>query len=79
MLRQTLKSCGFHKTRASKYAWPFSTLWLKGLNELISISYNSSVTRQKGESQNGGNKKTKHEQFSQKNEHFLSPDRRTYL
>ena len=34
--------------------------------------YNSSVIRQKGESQNGGNKKTKHAKFSDKKT-FLTP------
>ena len=36
---------------------------------------NSSVFRQKGESQNGGNKKTKHDKFFQKKKKktFLAP------
>ena len=34
----------------------------------------SSVIRQKGESQNGCFKKTKHAKFSEKNEHFLPPN-----
>ena len=38
---------------------------------------NSSVIRQKGESQNGGNKKTKHPNFPE-NELFLPPDTHTY-
>ena len=38
----------------------------------------SSVIRQKGESQNGGNKKTKHANFP-KNERFLRPDSHTYV
>ena len=38
----------------------------------------SSVIRQKGESKNGGNKKAKQVKFSG-NQHFLPPDRNTYL
>ena len=34
------------------------------------------VIRQKGESQNGGNKKAKHPKFSE-NKHFLPPDMHT--
>ena len=34
---------------------------------------NSSVFRQKGESQNGGHKKTKHDKFFEKNKTFLAP------
>ena len=37
-----------------------------------------SVIRQKGESQNGYFKKTKHANFSEK-EHFLPPDTQTYM
>ena len=37
-----------------------------------------SVIRQKGESQNGYFKKTKHASFSEK-EHFLPPDTQTYM
>ena len=33
---------------------------------------------QKGESQNGGNKKAKHPKFSE-NKHFLPPDMHTYV
>ena len=32
------------------------------------------MIRRKGESQNGGNKKTKHTKFSEENKHFLPPD-----
>ena len=41
-----------------------------------------SLIRQKGESQNGGNKKTKHTKFSEKKknpEHFLPLDTHTYV
>ena len=40
---------------------------------------NSSVIRQKGESQNGCFKKTKQAKFSKKPEHFLPPDTHTYV
>ena len=42
----------------------------------VFLYLNTSVKRQKGGSQIGGNKKAKHPKFS-KNEHFLPPD--TYL
>ena len=38
------------------------------------LRHNSLVIKQKGKSQNGGNKKTKHAKFSKKPEHFLPPD-----
>ena len=41
-------------------------------SSIVSIP-NSSVIGHNGESQNGGNKKTKHTKFSE-NEHFLPPD-----
>ena len=37
----------------------------------------SSLIKQKGESQNGGNKKTKYAKFSKKNERLLPPDMHT--
>ena len=40
---------------------------------------NSSVKRQKEESQNEGNKKTRHAKFSKKNEHLLLPYTCTYV
>ena len=45
------------------------------------IQLNSSVIWQKGKSQNGGNKNTKHVKFSNfpKNERFLPPDTHTYV
>ena len=38
------------------------------------MSYKFVVNKAKGESQNGGNKKTKYAKFFEKNEHFLPPD-----
>ena len=38
----------------------------------------SSVIRQNGQSQNGGDKQAKHAKFSE-NEHFLPPDAETYV
>ena len=37
------------------------------------------VIRKKDESENGGNKKTKHTKFSEKNEDFLPHDTHTYV
>ena len=56
--------------------------WQRELLKECNISYimfrfKSSVIRQKGESQNGCFKKTKHAKFP-KNEHFLPPDTHTY-
>ena len=39
----------------------------------------SSVIKQKNESQNEGNKKTKYAKFFEKNEHFLPHDTHTYV
>ena len=39
----------------------------------------SSVIRQKRESQNGGNKKTKHAKFFEKKKKFLSADTQMYV
>ena len=41
--------------------------------------FKSLVRRPKGESQNGGNKKTKQAKFSEKSKHFLPPDTHTYV
>ena len=41
--------------------------------------YNSSVIRRKGESQNGGNKKTKQAKFSEKRTFLTPPDSHTYV
>ena len=49
----------------------------KGFLNLQIFNLITSVIRQKGVSQNGGNKKRKHAKFSPKNEHFLAPDTHT--
>ena len=47
--------------------------------KIVSVSAVSSIIRQKGESQNGGNKKTKHVIISEKRT-FLTPfDAHTYV
>ena len=42
------------------------------MNTFIAVENRLSVIRQKGESQNGGNKKAKHAKFSEK-QAFLAP------
>ena len=48
------------------------------LQKFFATLLNSQVIRQKGESQNGGNKNIKHPKFSE-NRTFLTPDTHTYV
>ena len=48
------------------------------LQKFFATLLNSQVIRQKGESQNAGNKKIKHPKFSE-NRTFLTPDTHTYV
>ena len=54
-------------------------IFQKNIFLVIHLKEYSLVLRQKGESQNGGNKKTKHAKFKKNPEHFLPPDMHTHM